>query len=740
MSRNALLLRRHLAPLVVSAFVAACGETGPSELLPPAAVTNVTGVPLSGAAGEALAERVVIRVEDAAGNPLPGVTVAFAVSGTGASVDPASAVTDDRGEARTRWTLGRTPGQQTLTVTAAGSTTLQVTATAGPPRVASLAVNAGNNQSGTAGSTLPTGPSVVARDAGGNAVEGVTVFFSVMSGGGSVAQPSAVTNTQGIASAGTWQLGPGTGTHLLSAQVPQAGVANNPIVFTATATAGAAASVTAISATQQTAPVGTLVTSAPSVVVRDAGGNPAPNVAVTFAVTSGNGQLAGASQTTNAQGIATVTSWRVGTAPGTNTVTATVSGLVPVTFTATGTAGTPVLIEKTAGDNQTGPVNRAVAVAPQVKVSDAAGVGVAGVPVTFAVASGGGAVVIGDVVTGTNGTATVGAWILGTTPGTNTLTASVTGLTPVTFTATATGGTAVSMLPLSQVTQTGVAGQVATSPPSVVVRDAQGNPVANVTVNFAVTAGGGLLAGATQVTGTNGTATVGSWTFGSIAGTNTVVATATGLSSVTFSATTSGVPTLVSLFNGNNQAAVAGTNVAIPPSVRVTDGNGQGVGGVTVTFAVTGGGGSLTGATQLTDATGVATVGSWTLGTGASNTLSASVGSVSGSPVVFTALAATQIAITQQPPGSSAAGANFTVTVQLRTAGGTLSPVNGRPITISIQSGGGTLNAGGTALTVNTTNGVATFNVNITGSAGARTLNITGAGLTGIVTNAITIN
>ena len=68
------------ASIVVAALavLAACGETGPSEQLPPSAVPNVTGIALTGPAGEALAERVVIRVADASGSPLPGVTVTFA--------------------------------------------------------------------------------------------------------------------------------------------------------------------------------------------------------------------------------------------------------------------------------------------------------------------------------------------------------------------------------------------------------------------------------------------------------------------------------------------------------------------------------------------------------------------------------------------------------------------------------------------------------------------------------------
>ena len=724
-----------VACITAFAFLAACGETGPSEQIPPAAIANVTGVPLSGPAGDVLSERVIVRVVDASNNPLPGVAVTFTVA-AGGSVSPATTVTNDDGEASTRWTLGPTPGQQVLSVSAGGQST-QITATAGSPRIASLAVNAGNNQTGGTSTALPTAPSVVTRNATGAPVAGVTVFFTILSGGGSVAQPSAVSNAQGIASAGAWTLGSTTGTQLLSAQVAQAGVTNNPLVFTATATGGAPASVAAISSTQQTTPVSSLVASPPSVIVRDAAGNAVANVSVVFAVTSGGGQLTGATQTTNAQGVATVGSWRVGAATGTNTVTATVAGVPAVTFTAIGAAGAPTQIIKTAGDNQSAPVNRPVPIAPQVRVVDAAGNGVAGIAVSFTIGSGDGSVIVGNVVTGADGRATVGAWILGTTLGVHTLVATVANLGQVTFTATATGGAAASMQPISLVSQPGIAGQAATSNPSVVVRDAQGNPVAGVTVTFAVTAGGGTVTGGTQVTDASGVATLTSWTFGATAGLNTVTASAAGLPSVIFSSTTTGVPTQVAVFNGNNQAAVQGTAVPVAPSVRVTDVGGQGVGGVAVTFAVTSGGGSVVTPSVLTDATGVATVGSWTLGAGATQTLSATVtaaGAIAGNPVTFTATSATQLAITQQPPANVASGVNFTVTVQLRNASNALAAVTGLPLTISVASGGGTLNG---TTTVNSVGGIATFTVNFT-TNGSRTLQISGAGVTSVTTTTVT--
>jgi hypothetical protein len=93
----------------------------------------------------------------------------------------------------------------------------------------------------------------------------------------------------------------------------------------------------------QSAAVGTAVAIAPSVAVRDAFNNPVAGVSVTFAVASGGGTVDPVTAvTTNASGIAAVTSWTLGTAAGTNTLTATSDGLTgnPITFTATATPET----------------------------------------------------------------------------------------------------------------------------------------------------------------------------------------------------------------------------------------------------------------------------------------------------------------------------------------------------------------------------------------------------------------
>src|SRR3989475_8756742 len=86
------------------------------------------------------------------------------------------------------------------------------------------------------------------------------------------------------------------------------------------------------------------------------------------------------------------------------------------------------------------------------------------------------------------------------------------------------------------------------------------------------------------------------------------------------------------------QSTLAGSAVSSPPAVIVHDGSGNPVSGVTVTFVSAAGSGSVTGGTQTTNGSGIATVGSWTLSTTAgSNTLTATSSGLTGSPVTFTA-------------------------------------------------------------------------------------------------------
>jgi adhesin/invasin len=256
----------------------------------------------------------------------------------------------------------------------------------------------------------------------------------------------------------------------------------------------------------QSATVGTAVSTAPSVIVKDANNNVVSGVSVTFAVASGGGSLgAPATVTTDASGIATSPAWTLGTTAGANTLTATSAGLTgsPVTFTATGTT-VPTQIERTAGNGQTAVAGQAVPNGLQVQVLDANDNGVPNASVIFTVTQGGG--LLGGassatITTDSSGFATSPAWTLGTVAGENRATAGVTGLAgTVTFTATGTAGAA-SKLVLTTEAAGAVSGAAFVRQPVVAIRDAQDNLTGSTAVvTMTVSAGGTVVVGTATAT------------------------------------------------------------------------------------------------------------------------------------------------------------------------------------------------------------------------------------------------
>ncbi|MDB4915480.1 MAG: Ig domain protein group 1 domain protein, partial [Gemmatimonadetes bacterium] len=323
---------------------------------------------------------------------------------------------------------------------------------------------------------------------------------------------------------------------------------------------------------------------------------------------------------------------------GNGTYTATLNSTTATTINVTGTIngqtighpgavvftpGAPANIAKSAGDGQSATAGTDVLVQPAVTITDSNGNPVPGVSVAFAVASGGtGAAVTGSPAnTNASGVATLNSWTLGNTAGANSITATAGALT-ATFTATATAGLPASATKQSTDPQTATVGSAVGASPSVLIKDAHNNPVAGVTVTFAVTGGGGSVTVATPTTNSSGIATLGSWTLGTTAGisNNTLSATAaTGSATATFTATATAASASQIVINaGDAQSASAGSPVATPPSVIVRDQYNNPVSGVTVTFSVTGGAGSATVPGPVTSGSGIATVGSWTLGSGGS--------------------------------------------------------------------------------------------------------------------------
>jgi hypothetical protein len=317
---------------------------------------------------------------------------------------------------------------------------------------------------------------------------------------------------------------------------------------------------------------------------------------------------------------------------------ASVATLVPVTVTQV-----PAGLVKVSGDGQAGSIGSTLPLPLTARVTDSAGIAVAGAIVAFTVTQGGGTVTAADTTAG-DGLAQA-TLQLGSTTGTNSVSASVSGtaITPVTFTATANGGPPASMVIQAGEGQSAHVGTAVAIAPAVLLQDSASNPVAGVIVTFAVASGGGIVTKPVDTTGVNGIAAPAAWTLGS-AGTNTLTASVSeaGVSGnpVTFTATgiAAGAPTQVAIDTGNGQTGLAGYALNVPPAVRVLDASNGPVPNASVNFAVTAGGGSVTGGAATTDLFGVATVGSWTVQFG-SNSLTATVSGsgIAGNPVNFTA-------------------------------------------------------------------------------------------------------
>jgi hypothetical protein len=133
-------------------------------------------------------------------------------------------------------------------------------------------------------------------DAFSNGIPGVTVTFTVTSGGGSIAGATAVTDAGGNATAGPWTLGQQTGTQIVVATMANGQVAT----FTATAVDPAALTMSRFAGDNTTCPVSTTGCSF-TVLVRNGLGTPVQGESIVW--TNGTQTL---TTTTNSRGRSTV--------------------------------------------------------------------------------------------------------------------------------------------------------------------------------------------------------------------------------------------------------------------------------------------------------------------------------------------------------------------------------------------------------------------------------------------------
>jgi hypothetical protein len=670
-------------------------------------LTEVQGDEQRGPVNSALADSLVVKTTDALGNPVANVEVTWSVSG-GGSISPVTVLTDAEGLAAAERVLGPTAGPQSAQATVDASFTgspVTFTHTAEPANPTALVLIDGDDQSAPAGFEVPKDLQVRLQDPNGNGIGGRAITWVVPAGAGSVTQVSVETDPNGFATT-RWTLPNAVGNYTVSAVF--SGLP--PVVFSATATSDAPTTIEMVSGNGQSAAVGTAVTNPLVVRVTDANDNPVANVAVAWTAVNG-GSVSADNSATNAQGLAQV-SRTLGLAPGQYTTTAAVDGLQgsPVTFVSTATVGAPTQLAITQQPGGSTVSGNQFEPPPIIQVQDAQGNPVAqgGIPIVVTITSGQVGATLENESRNTNlsGRVTFSTLRISGPPDDDyilTFTANFAGspLTPVsTGPLTVTAGGATRLVLTQQPSATAQSGVQFAQAPVVQVVDATGNPVAgNRTIEVEIGDGGGTLEGdATVSTNGGSTATFSDLAISGTIGSRTLLFSSGALTPVESNLInlTTGPAASMSIQAGNNQDAQVGTTLPTDPAVIIRDSGGNPVGGVEVTFEVTGGGGSVTPNPVSTGSNGIAAT-NWTLGPAAgANQLQAtsSVGQVTFNATGTELGTTTSLSV--EPPAPTTSGTLVTFTATVASGGGT--PTG----TVSFRDGGteigtGTLNGAGVA-------------------------------------------
>ena len=329
------------------------------------------------------------------------------------------------------------PGTQELVASADGLASVTIRATSLDYAVG-LVILEGDGQRATTGQAVPLPVQIGVVGTTGEELAGTEVSFTVLEGGGAVELATAVSDSAGVASPGSWTLGT-PGPQKLGASVE--GVEQTIVHAYAR---GIPAKVEFVAGDGQEAMVATAVPIPPVALVSDSTGEPLAEIPVFFQ-SERDAEVEGAEAVTDADGRASVESWTLGTVTGDYWLEATVEGgnsVEPARVVARALPGPAAQIEAIQGDGQTTEAGLPVPVVPKVGVLDEYGNAVPAEKVRFE-ARGGSSVTPTERDTDEDGYAAVEMWILGTTADVTYTLAAEAGdeedpVGPVVFTATST--------------------------------------------------------------------------------------------------------------------------------------------------------------------------------------------------------------------------------------------------------------------------------------------------------------
>jgi hypothetical protein len=536
-----------------------------------------------------------------------------------------------------------------------------------------LTATAGNNQSGNAGSLLPTALTAQATNTNGGAPEtGVSVTFSDNGAGGTFGTPTATTDSNGNATS-TYTLPATAKTVTISATSP--GYSSATFIETATA---AVLTLAATAGNNQTGNSGTTLPVALTVLATS-NGSPVAGVSVTFSDGGVGGVFGTPVAITGSNGNATTTYTLPPTAQSVS-ISASSSGYTSASFTETAITPVVLALTATAGNNQTGGTGTTLPSALTV-IATSNGTPVQGISVTFGDGGVGGVFGTPVVTTAADGTAST-TYTLPATAQTLSITASSSGYSSATFSEMA------DVQALSATAGNNQTGGLGSTLPTSLTIQAQsnGSPVAGVSVIFNDGGAGGNFGNSMVTTDANGNAST-TYTLPATAQTVTITASSSGYMSATFTET-SAVLALTATA-GNNQSGMVSTTLPTALSVLASS-SGNPVSGVSVSFSDGGAGGVFGTPTAVTGSNGTASS-TYTLppNVETATITAASSGYTSASFTETSTPKVTAITLVSGGAQTGTVGTTLPLQITVKAKNGTAT-VSGAPITFSDGGVGGT--------------------------------------------------
>lgn len=675
----------------------------------------------SAQSGAALAPQPVVQLRDASGNAASGagvVVTASLVSGT-ATLANASATTNAAGVATfASVSITGVSGSYALRFSAVNLTPVDATAPTvlGAGAATQLVIVTEPPVTAASGVALAAQPVVQLKDGAGNAApqQGVVVTATVVSGTASFTSGTAATDAAGTATFGGLAIVAAAGSYTIrfTSGSLSAATAAAPTVLSA----GPATQLSFATPPPATAQVSVALSPAPAIQLLDGASNAAPQsgTVVTVSVISGSVTLGNATATTTISGMATFGSLTMTAVTGNYTLRFTAPGLGILDAPAATTlaAGPATQLAVITQPSVSGAVATALLTQPVLQLRDVAGnpAPQAGVVVTATVVSGTVTLSNATATTNTSGLATFSGLALSATTGNYTLRFGATGVSSVNALAPTalTVGPAAALSVTVQPATTASVGVALTTQPSVQLRDAGGNAVAQAGVLVTATAAGATISNNTATTTGSGVATFSGLALSGPANASYLLTfSASGVSSVNAALQTAlnpGAPASITLLTPPPLSAVNAVAFGVTPQLLVQDAAGNAVPSQLVSAEAPGA--AVTNGSATTNAAGVASFPGLAL-TGqvsgysmrfctGGNCNSTPAIVVSPTPTALATGAAAVLSVTTQP--STAAQSGVALATQPTTH---VTDVAGNPVagvTVTATAGAASV-AGGTATT-----------------------------------------